>query len=66
MLAKLEGYKTVIFFALVILVEIANYFGFGSFKLDSNQQEIIGLIVPVLGIILRAFTKSAVFSKAQG
>lgn len=62
MFAKLSGYKTVIFFVLVLLVEIANLLGFGSFQMSAQQQDILSVIIPVIGLVLRMVTKSPIFA----
>jgi hypothetical protein len=59
-----EGYKTVIFFGLVLLVEVANLLGFGSFELTPDQQNIISVVIPLAGLILRYLTKTAIFNKS--
>ena len=61
MFEKLEGYKTVIFFALALLVGIANLLGFAEFQLSPEQQEWLGVILPLVGLLLRAVTKAPIF-----
>lgn len=61
---KLEGYKTVVFFALALLIAVANMFGFGDFQMSADQEEIALVVVSVVGLILRFVTKSAVFSSS--
>ncbi len=58
-----EGYKTVVFFVLVLLIEAANLLGFGDFHLGADQQEIIGVVVPLIGLVLRYITTKPVFFK---
>jgi hypothetical protein len=52
----LEGKKTYIFFALTLLVWLANQFGFGGFELNPAQAEWFDLIVIVGGFVLRKLT----------
>lgn len=66
MLDKIKGYKSVFFFTLVLVVEIANLLGFADFRLTADQQEFIALIVPLLGLALRYFTDSPIFKKTVG
>ena len=56
-----EGYKTVVFFVLVLVIEIANLLGFGDFRLSADQQELLGIVVPVIGLVLRYLTKTPIF-----
>ena len=62
----LKGYKTVIFFGLALVVAIANLLGFAEFELSAQEAEWLGVIVPLVGLILRALTDSPVFNKPQG
>jgi hypothetical protein len=62
----MKGYKSVAFFVLVLLVEVANLLGFGGFVLSPEQSEIIAVVVPVIGLVLRYFTDSPVFKSASG
>ena len=52
----LKGKKTYIFFALSLLVWLANQFGFGGFELSPEQGEIFDMIVILGGFILRKLT----------
>lgn len=63
MIEKLKGYKTVIFFALALVVAIANLLGFAEFELSPDQAEWIAVIVPLVGLVLRALTDSPIFKK---
>lgn len=54
----LQGKKTYLFFALALLVWLANQFGFGDFKLDSEWQQYFDLAVIVGGFVLRKITKT--------
>lgn len=56
-----EGYKTVAFFVLALLVAVANYFGFGDFKMSPDQLELFNGIIILAGLALRWVTKSKVF-----
>ncbi len=63
---KFEGYKTVVFFALVLVIQIANLLGFGSFALSPEQSDVLNVVIPLVGLILRYLTKTPVFNKPQG
>lgn len=56
-----KGYKSIVFFLLVLAVAIANLFGFGDFQLSKDQLELLNVIVPLVGLILRYVTTSPVF-----
>ena len=60
-----QGYKTVVFFVLVLLVAVANMFGFGDFELSQDQLELFNVLVAVVGLALRYFTNTEIF-KAKG
>jgi hypothetical protein len=66
MLEKLEGYKSVIFFGVALLVAVANLLGFADFQLTAEQSEWFGVIVPLIGLLLRALTKSPIFNQSAG
>ena len=70
---KLNGYKTVIFFGLALAIKIASLFGFGDFHAAGDQQAILDFvsnhaveILAIGGLVLRWFTTSPIFNKAQG
>ena len=63
---KFEGYKTVVFFGLVLLVQVANLLGFGNFVLSTEQQDILGVVIPLVGLVLRYLTKTPLFNKPKG
>ena len=56
-----EGYKTVTFFGLALLVGVANLLGFGDFAMSAEQSEIFAVVVPLIGLVLRYVTKSQIF-----
>lgn len=58
---SIKGYKTVGFFVLAFLIALANLVGFAGFELSAEQSEWIGLVVPLVGLILRTITDSPVF-----
>lgn len=62
----LKGYKTVGFFVLVLLVAVANLFGFGDFTLTEEQQDIFNVVVPLAGLVLRYLTETPIFKKEVG
>lgn len=62
---KFEGYKTVVFFGLVLLVQVANLLGFGDFVLSAEQQDILGVVIPLIGLVLRYLTKTPLFNKPK-
>lgn len=63
---NLKGYKTVVFFGLALAVAIANMLGFAEFQLSADQSEWLAVIVPLVGLVLRALTDSAIFKKGAG
>lgn len=60
---KFEGYKTVVFFGLTLLIAVAQLLGFADFQVTEDQHEIILVVVSVVGLVLRYATKSEVFKK---
>jgi len=52
--------KTLYFFALTLVVAVAGAFGFAGYQPDAQQQEIISIVVSVVGIILRMITSKAI------
>uniref|UniRef100_A0A6M3ITZ7 Holin n=1 Tax=viral metagenome TaxID=1070528 RepID=A0A6M3ITZ7_9ZZZZ len=52
--------KTLIFFGLTLLVSVAGAFGFADFQVNTEQAEIIGIVVSVVGIVLRFLTKQPI------
>jgi hypothetical protein len=52
--------KTLWFFVLSLIVSVAGYFGFADFHPSAGQEELIGIIISVMGILLRAFTNKGV------
>ncbi len=59
----MTGYKTMAFFGLILLIGIANLFGFGSFTLPPELQDWVVPVISLVGLILRAVTKTEVFKK---
>jgi len=59
---QLEGYKTVIIFTLVLLNGVANLFGWGL-ELPAPLADKVEIILAALALVLRYFTKTAIFSK---
>ena len=55
--------KTFWFFLLSLLVAVAGAFGFGGYQPDAQQQEIIAVVVSVVGILLRFVTNKGVTLK---
>ena len=49
--------KTVWFFALYLLVNVAGMFGFNAYQPSAQGAEIVGIVVAIIGIILRLVTK---------
>ena len=58
---NLNGYKTVIFFGISLLIAVANLFGFGEFSLSGEQKDIIFVVVSALGLVLRYYSKGKIF-----
>ena len=54
---KFKGYRTYSFFGLLLVIAVANFFGFVDWKPDADMQEVIDLAIPVIGLILRKITK---------
>jgi len=52
--------KTFWFFLLYLVVSVAGVFGFAGFQPTADQQEILGIIVAIVGIVLRFLTKEPV------
>ena len=52
--------KTFWFFLLYLVVSVAGVFGFAGFQPTVDQQEILGIIVAIVGIVLRFLTKEPV------
>ena len=59
----MEGYRTVGFFVLALLVGIANAFGFADFQMSAEQAEWFAVVVPLAGLLLRFITKTPIFKK---
>jgi len=59
----LEGKKTAIFFVITLLVALANMFGFTEFVPTADQSEWILAAVSIVGLVLRKFTNTPMFSK---
>ncbi len=57
----MKGYKSVVFFGLILIVAVANFFGFADFQLSADQQELFNVLVPLIGLVLRYITTSPVF-----
>ena len=58
---NLKGYKTVIFFVLALLVAVANLLGFADFHMTQAQMEWYAVALPLIGLVLRKLTDSAIF-----
>ena len=63
---NLKGYKSVVFFGLALLIAVANLLGFADFKLSADQAEWFAVVVPLIGLVLRALTDSPIFKKGAG
>jgi hypothetical protein len=59
---KFEGYKTIVFFGVALLVALANLVGFGDFSLSPDQLEVFNFVVLAGGFVLRLITKGKVFN----
>lgn len=60
MLEKLNGYKTVIVFGLVLLNGIARQLGWGL-ELPGEWQEATDILLAAIALVLRFVTKTSVF-----
>ncbi len=58
----MKGYKSFAFFIFALGIAVANFFGFAEFSMTAEQQEVFTVVVPLIGLILRYVTTSAVFS----
>lgn len=56
-----KGYKSVVFFVLILVVAVANFYGFADFKMNAEQLEIFSVFVPLIGLVLRYLTTSEIF-----
>lgn len=52
--------KTIWFFGLYLLMNVAGLFGFADFTPTTDQAEIVGLVVALGGLILRFVTRQPV------
>lgn len=59
----LKGYRTIIFFGLLLVIAVANFFGFADFQMPAELQSWYTVLVPLFGLILRKLTKTEVFKK---
>ena len=62
----LKGYKSVVFFGLMLVIAVANLLGFGDFSLSPEQSEWFAVVVPLIGLVLRAMTNSPIFKSDAG
>ena len=62
----LKGYKSVVFFGLMLVIAVANLLGFGAFSLSPEQSEWFAVVVPLIGLVLRAMTNSPIFKSDAG
>jgi len=60
-----EGYKTVAFFVLALLIGVANLLGFGDFAMSEAQAEIFAVVVPLIGLVLRYVTNTPIFGSKK-
>lgn len=58
---QIKGWKTVTFFALALVLALANLFGFADFKMSPEQVKWFEVLVPFAGLFLRAVTDSGIF-----
>ncbi len=63
MLEKIDGYKTIAFFTLTLLVAIAKMFGFIDYTPNGNEAEIISIVLSIVGIALRYVTNKPIFNR---
>ena len=73
MIEKLNGYKTLIFFGVALLVKLAGLIGFGDYQASGSEKDVLDFITAnqawiliVGGIAFRFLTTSPVFNKPQG
>lgn len=54
--------KTLWFFALYLVMSVAALFGFGAYAPSPDQQEIVSIVVAVIGMVLRLISNSKIVS----
>ena len=60
----MEGKRTIVFFVLILVIGVANLFGFGSFELPPELGQWVAPVLAIAGLVLRSITKGPVdFSK---
>ena len=57
---KLWQSKTIIFFVLFLLVNVAGLFGYADYSPSGQEAEIAGIIVAIVGVVLRLYTSKGV------
>jgi hypothetical protein len=62
---NMEGYKTVVFFVLALVIGVANALGFADFQMSAEQAEWFAVVVPLAGLLLRFVTKTEIFKKSK-
>lgn len=55
--------KTIIFFILTLLVSIAGLFGYADYSPTPEQAQLMGVIVSIVGVILRVLTDKGISFK---
>lgn len=52
---QIKKYSPQTFFVLTLLVALASLFGFADYQLSANQNEIILVVVSVVGLLVKQF-----------
>lgn len=63
LLKKIKGYKSVLVFALALIVAVAGMVAPEDLQIDENQAEWLAVLVPLIGLLLRGVTDTPVFKK---
>lgn len=63
-LNKVKGYKTVAFFLLAVLVAVAGLAAPEDLNVPDAYVELFALLVPLVGLLLRAVTNTPVLKSA--
>ena len=62
MTGRMKGYRTTVFFALTLILGVANLYGFADFQLPPELLAWVGPILSIVGLILRAVTSTSIFN----
>lgn len=57
----MKGKKTVVFFVLILVIGVADLFGFGGFELPPELDQWVSPVLALAALILRNFTTTPIF-----